>query len=147
MALVSGQGQGQAVRQENDQKKEENKQKNAEKRKARYENALKLKDELSKVGLLDKLSPAVKEFVLDLCKDPDSRSSSASNGVLQQLFGPTPKVGQSITFEDAVKKTYKGMSTLEHIFKRYEKKGIVITCKINQQNMLATTYTITALPQ
>ncbi len=125
------------------------KAKRAEKQKAAYENALKLRDELSKAGMLDKLSASVKEFVLSLCKDPSERAKSGGFGgpsIFSILFGDNPKVGQKITLEEAFNKTYKGKSTLDLWVKRWADKGIIVECTIDPVKMINSTYTIKSLP-
>ena len=125
------------------------KAKRAEKQKAAYENALKLRDELSKAGMLDKLSASVKEFVLSLCKDPSERARSGGFGgpsIFSILFGDNPKVGQKITLEEAFNKTYKGKSTLDLWVKRWADKGIIVECTIDPAKMINSTYTIKSLP-
>lgn len=124
------------------------KAKRAEKQKAAYENALKLRDELSKAGMLDKLSASVKEFVLSLCKDPSERKSGGFGGpsIFSTLFGDNPKVGQKITLEEAFNKTYKGKSTLDLWVKRWADKDIIVECTIDPVKMINSTYTIKSLP-
>jgi len=125
------------------------KAKRAEKQKAAYENALKLRDELSKAGMLDKLSASAKEFVLSLCKDPSERAKSGGFGgpsIFSILFGDNPKVGQKITLEEAFNKTYKGKSTLDLWVKRWADKGIIVECTIDPVKMINSTYTIKSLP-
>lgn len=117
-------------------------------RKEQYENALKLRDELQKAGILDKLSDASKNLIKALTVDPATRTASSFGGpsVFQTLFGASPKVGQSITLAEAFDKTYKGKSTLDMWVKKWAEKGVIVECVLNQQKMLATTYTIKALP-
>lgn len=125
------------------------KAKRAEKQKAAYENALKLRDELSKAGMLDKLSASAKEFVLSLCKDPSERAKSGGFGgpsIFSVLFGDNPKVGQKITLEEAFNKTYKGKSTLDLWVKRWADKDIIVECTVDPVKMINTTYTIKSLP-
>lgn len=124
------------------------KNKRAEKQKAAYENALKLRDELSKAGMLDKLSASAKEFVLSLCKDPSERKSGGFGGpsIFSILFGDNPKVGQKITLEEAFNKTYKGKSTLDLWVKRWADKDIIVECTIDPVKMINSTYTIKSLP-
>lgn len=125
------------------------KAKRAEKQKAAYENALKLRDELSKAGMLDKLSASAKEFVLSLCKDPSERAKSGGFGgpsIFSILFGDNPKVGQKITLEEAFNKTYKGKSTLDLWVKRWADKDIIVECTIDPVKMINSTYTIKSLP-
>lgn len=124
------------------------KAKRAEKQKAAYENALKLRDELSKAGMLDKLSASAKEFVLSLCKDPSERKSGGFGGpsIFSILFGDNPKVGQKITLEEAFNKTYKGKSTLDLWVKRWADKDIIVECTIDPVKMINSTYTIKSLP-
>jgi hypothetical protein len=122
----------------------------AAKQKAAYENALKLRDELVKNQLMDKLSAPVKEFVLTLCKDPSEKAKGGGFGgpsVFSTLFGENPTVGQTITLEQAFNKTYKGKATLDLWVKRWAEKGIVVESKIDSAKMLNTTYTIKSLPK
>jgi len=118
--------------------------KRAAKQKERYEQALKLKDELVKHQLFDKLMQPTKEFVISLCQNPEEKKASGFGGpsVYTQLFGSNPKVGDKITLEEAFNKTFKGKSTLDMWVKRWAEKGIIVECVIDKQRMLNTTYTI-----
>lgn len=125
------------------------KAKRAEKQKAAYENGVKLRDELTKAGVMDKLSASAKEFVQSLCTNVTERSKLGGFGgpsVFSLLFGDNPKVGQKITLEEAFNKTYKGKSTLDLWVKRWADKGIIVKCVVDPVKMLNTTYTIESLP-
>ncbi len=117
-------------------------------RKEQYENALKLRDELQKTGVFDKLSDASKTLIKNLCVDPSQRTVTGFGGpsIFSILFGPSPKVGQSVTLEEAFNKTFKGKSTLDMLVKKWAEKGIIVECVVNPQKMIATTYTIKQLP-
>ena len=125
------------------------KENRAKKQKAAYENALKLRDELVKAAMLDKLSATTKEFVLGLCKDPTEKAKGGGGfggpSVFSILFGEHPKVGDTLTLEQAFNKTYKGKSTLDLWVKRWAEKGIEVEFK-QASKMLESTYTIKKLP-
>jgi len=125
------------------------KERRASAAKKAYEDALKLRDELVKAQLMDKLSAEMKEFVLSLCKDPAERKAAGGFGgpsVFSVLFGASPKVGDKVTLEQAFAKTFKGKSTLDVWVRRWAEKGIVVDVLINKDNMMKTEYVIKALP-
>jgi hypothetical protein len=112
-----------------------------------YEDALKLRDELVKAGLFDKLTPESKNYVLSLVKDPTEKRASSFGGssVFDLIFGDNPKVGDTVTLREAFDKTYKGKSTLDVWVRRWAERGQVVEVKVNKENMMATTYTIKQL--
>lgn len=114
----------------------------AAKRKAALEAALKLRDELTKAGLFDKLSAESKEYIAELCA---VKPATGGSSVMTQLFGDNPKVGDKVTLEEAFNKTYKGKASIDIIVRRWEKNGIIIEYT-QAPKMLESTYTIKALP-
>jgi hypothetical protein len=125
------------------------KERRTERAKKAYEDALKLRDELVKAAIFDKLSKEAKEFIISLCHNPAERRVATGFGgpsVFTVLYGDKPTVGQSITLQEAFNKTFKGKSTLDVWVKRWAEKGIIVECEVDPSNMLASKYTIKALP-
>lgn len=120
-------------------------------RKETYESALKLRDELVKASVFDKLTDTAKNFVLTLCINPAEKKAAPGTlggpSVFTQLFGMAPTVGQRITLEEAFNKTYKGESTINMWIKRWADKGIIVEYTPNTQKKLQSVYTIKALPK
>ncbi|MDR1390193.1 MAG: hypothetical protein LBJ31_09500 [Treponema sp.] len=124
------------------------KERRAQKVQEAYKEALALRDELVKAGLLDKLTAGSKDFVLGLCKDPAEKKVGGGFGgpsVFTLVFGDNPKVGQEVTLEQAFMKTAKGKSTLDVWVRRWAEKGIVIDVQLNKNDVLQTKYIIKSL--
>lgn len=154
MALMNPGAQAVSTSSENDaQAKKEAylvryKEKRAAQRKAAFENALKLRDELAKEKIFDKLSQPVRDFILTLCKDSSVSKGATNSGasLLTTLYGPSPKVGDVFTLQEAFDKVVKGMSTIDMHVKRWAEKGIIVEKLENKQNIKLTAYRIKALP-
>jgi hypothetical protein len=126
------------------------KERKAQKAVEDYQSALALRDELSKVGLLEKLTDRSKAFLADQCTDPATRKQSSAGGVTQPsvliaLYGPSPKVGDKITLRQAFEKTAKGKATLDILIRRWKEKGTVVEV-IPNKDIMETVYEIKALP-
>jgi hypothetical protein len=115
-----------------------------------YKTALELRDELSKAGILEKLTDASKAFLADQCTDPATRKQATGGAAVQPsvllaLYGPNPKVGDKITLRQAFEKTAKGKATLDILIRRWKEKGTVVEVVANK-DIMETTYEIKALP-
>lgn len=126
------------------QKKAEAAQRCKENKKKRAEEivaaAKKLKADLEKAGV--KLDEADKNFIESLIAP---KSTGAVQGsTLTALFGPNPKVGDSVTLGDAFAKTYKGKATIDIYVHRWKEKGIIVEFK-EAPKMVESTYTIKAM--
>jgi hypothetical protein len=116
---------------------------------AKFENALKLRDELVRSSLMDKLTAEAKSFVLSLCKDPAERAVTtglSGPSVFVTLFGVAAKVGDKILLEDIFKKTGKGKSTMDVWLKRWLEKGIKVEFTLVKDDITKSIYTIVELP-
>lgn len=109
--------------------------------------ALKLRDELSKAGLLDRLTPESKAYVIDLCAETVAKKSvgSGAASVFTQLFGANPVAGTKVTLNDAFKKTFKGKSTIDIHVKKWATKGVEVSFTPNSEDYLQSVYTLVKL--
>ena len=107
--------------------------------------ALSARDELQKSGKFDSLNEDVKKWLLAKCVPPSERAVASGPSFLNQVFGETPTVGQKITLQEVINKTFKGLDSMRQLIKKAEGKGITIETAVNQQNMLQTVYTITKI--
>jgi hypothetical protein len=110
--------------------------------------AIALHAELTKSGLIKQLSAESQAFVAKLIAPPATRAAGqpATASIFTLLFGTEPKVGTSVTLEEAFKKTFKGKSTLDVWVKRWAEKGTVVEIINDATNPLATKYVLKALP-
>lgn len=122
---------------------ERHKAKVAAEKAARIENAQKLKEQLESAGVWDGLDEELKAFVEKL--GTKKVSTGGRSNLFNTLFGADPKVGDSISLEDAFNKTLKGKATIDYYVKRWVKQGTIVTFVPNQANMLKSTYVIEAL--
>ena len=88
--------------------------------------------------------PADLTAFLNGIANPSVRSSGGSNSLFTKIFGATPKVGDSVTLMDYMKKTLKSKADLDRYIKIWAEKGTIIEFKA-APNMLESTYTITKL--
>lgn len=117
----------------------------AERQKERKENLVKFAKEVIANKGFESLSAEAKKFFND-CANPVVRTSGSSNqSFINKVFGDTPKVGDSITLLDYMKKTFKSKADLDKAVKLWAEKGIVVEFKA-AANQLESTYTIKALP-
>lgn len=117
----------------------------AERQKERKENLVKFAKEVIANKGFESLSAEAKKFFND-CANPVVRTSGSSNqSFINKVFGDSPKVGDSITLLDYMKKTFKSKADLDKAVKLWAEKGIVVEFKA-AANQLESTYTIKALP-
>ena len=117
----------------------------AERQKERKENLVKFAKEVIANKGFESLSAEAKKFFND-CANPVVRPSGSSNqSFINKVFGDTPKVGDSITLLDYMKKTFKSKADLDKAVKLWAEKGIVVEFKA-AANQLESTYTIKTLP-
>lgn len=88
--------------------------------------------------------PADLTAFLNGIASPSVRSGGGSNSLFTKIFGATPKVGDSVTLMDYMKKTLKSKADLDRYIKIWAEKGTIIEFKA-AANMLESTYTITKL--
>lgn len=119
------------------------KEKKAAKEAERIANAKKLKELLTKEKVWDKIGSDLQSWIDSLIAGKTSNGGSQSS-LLTTLFGPSPKVGDSITLADAFNKTFKGKATLDIYVKRWAQKGVIVEFTSNP-DMLKSTYTIKAI--
>ena len=78
-------------------------------------------------------------------KETSGRAGGNGTSFLNKVFGDEPKVGQSITLLDYMKKTFKAKADMDKYCKQWAEKGIVVEFKADAANMLNSTYTIKKL--
>lgn len=89
--------------------------------------------------------PAELASFLSGIANPTIRSNGGSgNSLFNKIFGDSPKVGDSVTLMDYMKKTLKSKADLDRYCKIWAEKGTVLEFK-PAANMLESTYTIKAL--
>lgn len=115
-----------------------------EKKAAIVENAKKLID-LDAKGTI-KLPEDLKKFYSEIANPVVRTAGGSSSSFINKVFGDEPKVGQSITLLDYMKKTLKSKADLDKAVKLWNEKGIVVEFKA-AANQLESTYTIKALPK
>lgn len=117
----------------------------AERQKERKENLIKFAKEVVANKGFESLSADAKKFFND-CANPVVRTAGGSSqSFINKVFGDAPKVGDSITLLDYMKKTFKSKADLDKAVKIWAEKGIVVEFKA-AANQLESTYTIKALP-
>ena len=117
----------------------------AERQKERKENLIKFAKEVVANKGFESLSADAKKFFND-CANPVVRTAGGSSqSFINKVFGDAPKVGDSITLLDYMKKTFKSKADLDKAVKVWAEKGIVVEFKA-AANQLESTYTIKALP-
>jgi hypothetical protein len=115
-----------------------------EKKAAIVENAKKLID-LDAKGTI-KLPEDLKKFYSEIANPVVRTAGGSTSSFINKVFGDEPKVGQSITLLDYMKKTLKSKADLDKAVKLWNEKGIVVEFKA-AANQLESTYTIKALPK
>lgn len=73
--------------------------------------------------------------------NPVVRSANAGTSFLHKVFGDSPKVGDSITLFDYMKKTLLAKADMDKRVKKWAEKGIVVEF-VAKPNMLESTYVI-----
>lgn len=118
----------------------------AERQKEKKESLIKFAKEVIANKGFESLSAEAKKFFND-CANPIVRTAGGSNqSFINKVFGDLPKVGDSITLLDYMKKTFKSKADLDKAVKLWAEKGIVVEFKA-AANQLESTYTIKALPE
>ena len=115
-----------------------------EKKAGIVENAKKLID-LDAKGTI-KLPEDLKKFYSELANPVVRTAGGSTSSFINKVFGDEPKVGDSITLLDYMKKTLKSKADLDKAVKLWNEKGIVVEFKA-AANQLESTYTIKALPK
>lgn len=117
----------------------------AERQKEKKENLIKFAKEVIANKGFESLSAEAKKFFND-CANPIVHTAGGSNkSFINKVFGDSPKVGDSITLLDYMKKTFKSKADLDKAVKLWAEKGIVVEFKA-AANQLESTYTIKTLP-
>ena len=117
----------------------------AARQKERKENLVKFAKEVVANKGFESLSAEAKKLFND-CANPVVRAAgNSSQSFINKVFGDAPKVGDSITLLDYMKKTFKSKADLDKAVKLWAEKGIVVEFKA-AANQLESTYTIKALP-
>lgn len=119
------------------------KERRAQEKVNRIEGAKKLIDVMKRDGIWDKLDDECKGFVNSLA-NPVSAAGNGTESVFTKLFGANPAVGASFTLSDAFNKTLKGKANIDHLVKKWSEKGIVVSFKKNDNNILDSVYTLEA---
>ena len=119
------------------------KERRAQEKVNRIEGAKKLIDVMKRDGIWDKLDDECKGFVNGLA-NPVSAAGNGTESVFTKLFGANPAVGASFTLSDAFNKTLKGKANIDHLVKKWSEKGIVVSFKKNDNNILDSVYTLEA---
>ena len=122
-------------------KKAEAAKKFAANQKAKKENLIKFSKELVDTGVVDKLSPEAKAFFTAAANPTVNRSGFGGQSFLNKVFGDSPKVGDSITVLDYMKKTLQAKGKLDKAVKDWAEKGIIVEFT-EKQNKLESVYTI-----
>lgn len=115
----------------------------AKERDERIKNAQKLAEHLKKNNVWDKLTPELQQYVVEL---GTPSTANTNNGVFQQIFGVSPKVGDKVTFLQVVEKTCKGLAPMLKYIKTWAERGIVVEYTANPAKPLEGLFTIKALP-
>ena len=118
------------------------KERRAQEKVNRIEGAKKLIDVMQRDGIWDKLDDECKGFVNGLANPVSAANGTES--VFTKLFGANPAVGASFTLSDAFNKTLKGKANIDHLVKKWSEKGIVVSFKKNDNNILDSVYTLEA---
>lgn len=119
------------------------KERKAQEKVDRIEGAKKLIDVMKRDGIWDKLDDECKGFINGLA-NPVSAASNGTESVFTKLFGANPAVGATFTLSDAFNKTLKGKANIDHLVKKWSEKGIIVSFKKNDANILDSVYTLEA---
>lgn len=127
------------------EQKEAWKKKEQEKRENRKKGAKEILDLLDKNKLFDKLSDNAKTTIQALA-NANTEIGAPKGNTFAAMFGPTPKVGQSVTLLEVMSKTLKGKGVIDAYVKTWKEKGIVVEYTADAKDPVKSTYTIKALP-
>lgn len=119
------------------------KERRAQEKVDRIEGAKRLIDVMKRDGIWDKLDNECKGFVNGLA-NPVSVTGNGTESVFTKLFGANPAIGASFTLYDAFNKTLKGKANIDHLVKKWSEKGIIVSFKENDTNILDSVYTLEA---
>lgn len=119
------------------------KERKAQEKVDRIEGAKKLIEVMKRDGIWDKLDDECKGFVSGLA-NPVSAAGNGTESVFTKLFGANPAVGATFTLSDAFNKTLKGKANIDHLVKKWAEKGIIVSFKKNDTNILDSVYTLEA---
>ncbi len=119
------------------------KERKAQEKVDRIEGAKKLIDVMKRDEIWDKLDDECKGFINGLA-NPVSAAGNGTESVFTKLFGANPAVGASFTLSDAFNKTLKGKANIDHLVKKWSEKGIIVSFKKNDTNILDSVYTLEA---
>jgi hypothetical protein len=118
-----------------------------EERQKDHEMFLAIRDETKQNGAFDKFTQDIKDYILAKCVPPSERTGHTGPSFFTQIFGDKPSVGQSVTLNQIITKTFKGMDTVGASVKKWAQKGVIVEIAVNKANMLETKYTIAKLPE
>lgn len=139
-----------------EQKKAEFKAKKAEAAKRFAENQKKRKEEfiafakrvVANEKVFGLLSDADKNYISNIANPPVKTSAGSSRtSFFGKVFGDEPKVGDSITIMDYMKKTMLSKGQLDRQIKVWAEKGIVVEFQENKDDRFQSKYVIKALPK
>ena len=119
------------------------KERKAKEKAEKIEKAKALVDNMKNAGIYDSLSDADKAFLNSLMNPSAASSGASTSSLFSQLF-PTGEVGATITLKEAFNKTLKGKSAMDHYIKKWSEKGIVVSFKKNNADILESTYVLEA---
>lgn len=130
---------------------EQIKEARAKAREADYQGSLKIRDELQKLNVFDRLTPETKQWLNEKCVPPSERKrSGGAVSVVNLVFGPgTISVGTTTTFQQFMERTWQGVNTLRGYIKKLEKRGYGIEAKFDESGkdkLLASVIRVTKLP-
>lgn len=115
----------------------------ADRQKARKEMLVKLAQEVTDKKLIEKLEPATQSFIKEVL-NPTVRTGFGGTSFFNKVFGDNPKVGDTITVLDYMKKTLCAKSKLDKAIKEWAEKGIVVEYT-EKPNQLESVYKIAKL--
>ena len=119
------------------------KERKAKEKAEKIEKAKALIDNMKNAGIYDSLSDADKAFLNGLANPSTASAGSGTSSLFSQLF-PTGEIGASITLKEAFNKTLKGKSAIDHYIKKWSEKGIVVSFKKNDTDILESVYVLEA---
>lgn len=119
------------------------KERKAKEKSEKIEKAKALVDNMKNAGIYDSLSDADKAFLNSLMNPSTPSVGSGVGSLFSQLF-PTGEIGASITLKEAFNKTLKGKSAIDHYTKKWAEKGIIVSFKKNDTDILESVYVLEA---
>lgn len=119
------------------------KERKAKEKSEKIEKAKALVDNMKNAGIYDSLSDTDKAFLNSLLNPSTPSVGSGVGSLFSQLF-PTGEIGASITLKEAFNKTLKGKSAIDHYTKKWAEKGIIVSFKKNDTDILESVYVLEA---